>query len=136
MGDPDLAQMMTNPKVVAAIAECTKNPMAIFQYQNDPEVGAQVPFINKEGKRGEVEASSSGSFLVCGLGMGARASFQYQNNPEEGAGCCREGVKLGGWGIYFMICAESGCRGKGQLPGPERPRGGLYCRVVVLRCGC
>ena len=39
MGDPDLAQMMTNPKVMAAIAECTKNPMAIFQYQNDPEVG-------------------------------------------------------------------------------------------------
>lgn len=38
MGDPDLAQMMTNPKVMAAIAECTKNPMAIFQYQNDPEV--------------------------------------------------------------------------------------------------
>ena len=42
MGDPDLAQMMTNPKVMAAIAECTKNPMAIFQYQNDPEVGGWV----------------------------------------------------------------------------------------------
>ena len=24
---------------MAAIAECTKNPMAIFNYQNDPEVG-------------------------------------------------------------------------------------------------
>ncbi|EFN51559.1 hypothetical protein CHLNCDRAFT_59183 [Chlorella variabilis] len=38
MGDPDLAGMMTNPKVMAAIAECTKNPMAIFQYQNDEQV--------------------------------------------------------------------------------------------------
>lgn len=38
MSDPDLAGMMTNPKIMAAIAECTKNPMAIFNYQNDPEV--------------------------------------------------------------------------------------------------
>ncbi|KAI7836497.1 hypothetical protein COHA_009645 [Chlorella ohadii] len=38
MADPDLAGMMTNPKIMAAIAECTKNPMAIFNYQNDPEV--------------------------------------------------------------------------------------------------
>jgi hypothetical protein len=27
------------PQVMAAIAETTKNPMAIFNYQNDPEVG-------------------------------------------------------------------------------------------------
>ncbi|KAI3424344.1 hypothetical protein D9Q98_009897 [Chlorella vulgaris] len=38
MSDPDLAGLMTNPKVMAAIAETTKNPMAIFNYQNDPEV--------------------------------------------------------------------------------------------------
>ena len=38
MSDPDLATSMTKPNVMAAIAECTKNPMAIFQYQNDEEV--------------------------------------------------------------------------------------------------
>ncbi len=39
MSDPDLATSMTKPNVMAAIAECTTNPMALFKYQNDPEVG-------------------------------------------------------------------------------------------------
>ena len=30
---------VSSHQVMAAIAECTKNPMAIFNYQNDPEVG-------------------------------------------------------------------------------------------------
>ena len=38
MSDPDLATSMTKPSVMAAIAECTKNPMSIFKYQNDEEV--------------------------------------------------------------------------------------------------
>jgi hypothetical protein len=38
MSDPDLATSMTKPSVMAAIAECTKNPMNIFKYQNDEEV--------------------------------------------------------------------------------------------------
>ncbi len=39
MSDPDLATSISKPNVVAAIAECTKNPMAILKYQSDPEVG-------------------------------------------------------------------------------------------------
>jgi len=38
MSDPELATSMTKPSVMAAIAECTKNPMNIFKYQNDEEV--------------------------------------------------------------------------------------------------
>ena len=38
MGDPDLAASMTKPAVMAAIAECTKDPAAIFRYQGDEEV--------------------------------------------------------------------------------------------------
>lgn len=38
MSDPDLASSMTKPDVMAAIADCTKNPMNIFKYQNNPEV--------------------------------------------------------------------------------------------------
>jgi len=38
MSDPDLATSMTKPSVMAAIAECTKDPMSIFKYQNDEEV--------------------------------------------------------------------------------------------------
>jgi STI1 domain len=38
MSDPDLATSMTKPSVMAAIAECTQNPMNIFKYQADEEV--------------------------------------------------------------------------------------------------
>jgi hypothetical protein len=38
MGDPDLSGMMTNPRIMTAIAECSKDPMNIFKYQNDEEV--------------------------------------------------------------------------------------------------
>lgn len=38
MADPDLSGMMTNPRIMTAIAECTKDPMNIFKYQNDEEV--------------------------------------------------------------------------------------------------
>ena len=38
MSDSELATSMTKPSVMAAIAECTKNPMNIFKYQNDEEV--------------------------------------------------------------------------------------------------
>lgn len=38
MADPSLATSMTKPNVMAAIAECTQNPMNIFKYQNDAEV--------------------------------------------------------------------------------------------------
>lgn len=38
MSDPELATSMTKPAVMAAIAECTQNPMNIFKYQNDEEV--------------------------------------------------------------------------------------------------
>lgn len=38
MSDPELATSMTKPDVMAAIADCSKNPMNIFKYQDKPEV--------------------------------------------------------------------------------------------------
>lgn len=37
--DPDIASALGNPKVMAALQQMMSNPAAIFQYQNDPEVG-------------------------------------------------------------------------------------------------
>ena len=38
MQDPELAQLMTKPSVLSAIAECSKDPMAIMKYSSDKEV--------------------------------------------------------------------------------------------------
>lgn len=38
MSDPDLAMAFSQPRVQQAIMEITKNPMAIVNYQSDPEV--------------------------------------------------------------------------------------------------
>ena len=37
--DPELATAFTNPRVMQAMQEMMTNPAALFQYQNDPEVG-------------------------------------------------------------------------------------------------
>lgn len=37
--DPEIAAALGNPKVMAAFQQMMTNPAAIFQYQNDPEVG-------------------------------------------------------------------------------------------------
>ena len=39
MADPELAMLMTKPKVMSAMMEMNKNPMAMLKYQSDPEVG-------------------------------------------------------------------------------------------------
>ncbi len=38
MQDPELAGAFQNPKVQAAVMDCSANPMNITKYQNDPEV--------------------------------------------------------------------------------------------------
>ena len=38
MADPELAQLMTKPSVLSAIAECSKDPMALAKYTGDKEV--------------------------------------------------------------------------------------------------
>eukprot|EP00899_Mesostigma_viride_P004648 jgi/Mesvir1/14184/Mv09641-RA.1 len=38
MANPDVAQAFQNPKVQAAIMDCSTNPMNITKYQNDPEL--------------------------------------------------------------------------------------------------
>ena len=38
MQDPELASAFQNPKVQAAVMDCSANPMNITKYQNDPEV--------------------------------------------------------------------------------------------------
>jgi hypothetical protein len=38
MQDPELATLMTKPNVLAAIAECSKDPMAIMKYSSDQEI--------------------------------------------------------------------------------------------------
>lgn len=38
MADPELATAFSNPKVQAAIMDCSTNPANISKYQNDPEV--------------------------------------------------------------------------------------------------
>jgi suppressor of tumorigenicity protein 13 len=37
--DPDLAAAMTNPRMMTALQQMMTNPAAIFEYQNDPEIG-------------------------------------------------------------------------------------------------
>ena len=38
MQDPDLAQAFQNPKIQAAVMDCSTNHMNITKYQNDPEI--------------------------------------------------------------------------------------------------
>ncbi|KAK2080819.1 hypothetical protein QBZ16_000673 [Prototheca wickerhamii] len=38
MADPELAMLMTKPKVMSAMMEMNKNPMAMLKYQSDPEI--------------------------------------------------------------------------------------------------
>jgi hypothetical protein len=38
MANPELAQAFQNPKVQAAIMDCSSNPANIAKYQNDPEI--------------------------------------------------------------------------------------------------
>ncbi|KAK0598675.1 hypothetical protein LWI29_036932 [Acer saccharum] len=38
MANPDLALAFQNPRIQAAIMDCSQNPMSIMKYQNDPEV--------------------------------------------------------------------------------------------------
>ncbi|KAK4837178.1 hypothetical protein QYF36_003397 [Acer negundo] len=38
MANPDLAMAFQNPRIQAAIMDCSQNPMSIMKYQNDPEV--------------------------------------------------------------------------------------------------
>uniref|UniRef100_A0A6U0EAA9 Protein TIC 40, chloroplastic n=1 Tax=Ostreococcus mediterraneus TaxID=1486918 RepID=A0A6U0EAA9_9CHLO len=38
MSDPELAAAFQNPKVQAAVMDCSTNPMNITKYQNDPEI--------------------------------------------------------------------------------------------------
>lgn len=39
LSDPELISAMSNPRVMQAVQEMMTNPGALFQYQNDPEVG-------------------------------------------------------------------------------------------------
>lgn len=52
------------PQIMAAIAECTKNPMAIFNYQNDPEVGLLMH--------------------SCTVGVSPRAALTAARLPRDG----------------------------------------------------
>ncbi|CAK9165856.1 unnamed protein product [Ilex paraguariensis] len=38
MANPDVAMAFQNPRVQAAIMECSQNPLSIAKYQNDKEV--------------------------------------------------------------------------------------------------
>jgi hypothetical protein len=38
MSDPELAQAFQDPKVQAAVMDCSTNPMNITKYQNDPQI--------------------------------------------------------------------------------------------------
>ncbi|PKU60728.1 Protein TIC 40, chloroplastic [Dendrobium catenatum] len=38
MANPDVALAFQNPKVQAAIMDCSQNPLSIAKYQNDKEV--------------------------------------------------------------------------------------------------
>jgi suppressor of tumorigenicity protein 13 len=53
MNDPELMSAFMNPKVMTAMQAMMTNPAAIFQYQNDPEVGpVLMKLMSKMGNMG------------------------------------------------------------------------------------
>ncbi|KAJ0617840.1 putative Heat shock chaperonin-binding, STI1 domain-containing protein [Helianthus annuus] len=45
MANPEVAMAFQNPRVQAAIMDCSQNPMSIIKYQNDKEVKLYLCFI-------------------------------------------------------------------------------------------
>ncbi|PWA59279.1 Concanavalin A-like lectin/glucanase, subgroup [Artemisia annua] len=63
MANPDVAMAFQNPRVQAAIMDCSQNPMSIMKYQNDKEV---MDVFNKISELFPgVTGSDLTSFLVC-----------------------------------------------------------------------
>ncbi|KAK2976083.1 hypothetical protein RJ640_009515 [Escallonia rubra] len=42
MANPDVAMAFQNPRVQAAIMDCSQNPLSIGKYQNDKEVSRNI----------------------------------------------------------------------------------------------
>lgn len=59
MANPDVAMAFQNPRVQAAIMDCSQNPMSIAKYQNDKEV------MDVFNKISELFPGVTGPWLFC-----------------------------------------------------------------------
>ncbi|XAR57566.1 hypothetical protein NMG60_11025750 [Bertholletia excelsa] len=67
MANPDVAMAFQNPRVQAAIMDCSQNPLSIAKYQNDKEVMDVFNKISElfPGQQGHLDMSSGRLNLLC-----------------------------------------------------------------------